>query len=226
MLNSIIKLLIKLVIVLAVVGGACLFVWNKTRQHYEENPIILDNVTTETVQGPVEFIEKEIQISSATINEGLREIGVLNTAEYYFTHIGKYSETEQLFGYDIPFTESSYIYSYDGTICAGLDFSAVLVDVDQDTRTITLTLPKVEITSFEIDTDSFQLYDESISLVNRLSVGSVADSISSMEEEERQKAIDKGILEKAEENAELLVKNFMNGLYEANGYSLVINHSA
>ena len=225
MTKSIIKNIVKAVLVIIVVFAACSYVWNKTKTYYEENPIILETVVEKTVQCEPEIIEKEITISGATIDEGLNEIGILNTAEYYFTHVGKYSENKTIWGYDVPFSESSYIYSYDGRVCAGMDFAAIEVDVDQNYRTITLTLPQVEITGFEIESDSFVLYEEDISLINRLSVETMADSITSMEEEERKNAVEKGILDTAERNAELLVRNFLNGLYEVNGYSVVILHN-
>ncbi|MCR4792192.1 MAG: DUF4230 domain-containing protein [Lachnospiraceae bacterium] len=163
-------------------------------------------------------------VSGESISSGFMDIGILNTEEYYFTHVEKYENARELFGHEIPFTESSFIFIYDGCISAGMDFSEIIVDVNDRKKTITLTLPDVYITSFEIDTNSFQLLDEDNSLLNPLSVESLADSISEMEEAEKEKAIEKGILNRAQENAELLVRNFMNGLYEDSGYTLVIQH--
>ncbi len=204
---------------------ACVIVWNRTKSHYENNPVILEDADTTIVPIVEDVVEEKITVSSETINESLSDIGTLNTYEYYFTHVGKYAETAQLFGYDVPFSESSYIYSYDGKVSAGLDFSAIEVEVDNDEKVITLTLPEIEITGFEIDPDSFKLFDESISPINHISVDTLATNISSIETEEKQNAIDKGVLDKAGENAELLIRDFMNGVYEGEGYTVVVKRT-
>jgi len=211
-------------VVIAILAGvvACFFVWNKAKSVYQQEVVINDEPDTTIVPIVEGVAEEKISVSGETINEGLRDIGTLNTYEYYFTHVGKYAETSQLFGYEVPFSESSYIYSYDGTVKAGLDFSEIIVEVDNDQKIITLTLPETEITGFEIDPDSFRLFDESISPINRISVSTLAGDISSIEIEEKQNAIDRGILDKAGENAELLLRDFMNGVYGAEGYTVVV----
>ena len=224
--HRIVKTIITVLVTGMIVGSlTCYYVWDKTKGYYEENPIILETVITKTLPGKTEVVEKEVTISGATISEGFSEIGTLNTSEYFFTHVAKYASTVEVFGHDVPFSESSYIYSYDGRVCAGMDFSAIEVEVDNASRVITITLPAIEITGFELDTESFKLYDESISLINRLSIETMAETLSEMEAEETQNAIEKGILDRAGENAELLVRNFMSGLYEANGYSVEIRHA-
>lgn len=210
------------VIVALKAAGASYLTWDQTKSYYDENPVILESVVTRTVTAEPQIIEKEVTISGETICSGLEEIGTLNTAEYYFTHVSKYEDSVEFLGCEVPFSESSFVYSYDGRICAGVDFSEIAVEVDEESRTITVTLPPVMITSFEIDTDSFTLYDESESLINQISVEAMADSISEIELDEREKAVDKGLLETAEENAKVLIENFMDGLYEANSYTVVI----
>lgn len=217
-----IKISAVLVLVALIAGGVGYLVWDKTTDYYEENPIILEKTVTKTKPAKPQIIEKEVSISEATIKSGLNEIGILDTAEYYFTHCSKYSENVQVWGCEVPFSESSFIYSYDGRIKAGIDFSEITVEVNERKRVITITLPPVTITGFEIDTDSFTLYDESISIINNISVESMADTISEIELDEREKAVDKGLLETAEKNAKLLVENFANGLYGANGYTIVV----
>lgn len=225
--NNRIRNIIITVLVTGIIVGSltCYYVWDITKDYYEENPVILETVITKTLPGKTEVVEKEVTISGATIKEGFNEIGTLNTSEYFYTHVAKYSSNVELFCHEVPFSESSYIYSYDGRVCAGMDFSDIEVEVDDFSRVIIITLPAIEITGFEIDTDSFKLYDESISFINRLSIETMADTLSEIEAEETQNAIERGILDRAEENAELLVRNFMDGLYEANGYSVEIHHT-
>lgn len=216
--NPVTMLILFLVVCIITAG----IVWFYTKKYYKDHPIFLENASSQATALIEDAVEQQVNISTETINAGFRDIGTLDTYEYYFTHVSKYSENTQLFGVDVPFSESSYIYSYDGKVTAGMDFSAIKAEVDDENKVITLTLPETQITGFEIDTNSFKLYDESVSIFNPISIGSMGDTLSVMEEEETKKAISKGILTSAEENAVVLVKNFMDGLYEGEGYTVEI----
>lgn len=73
-----------------------------------------------------------------------------------------------------------------------------------------------------MDQDSFQLYDEKNNIFNPISVTDVADSFANLKNTEEQKAIEKGLLDKAKENAILLVENFMRGSYDVGGYEIQV----
>ena len=115
------------VLLLAVaVGGTAL---------YFKHTIDVQNRTIETLvnQEPQvvekeKIIEKEVEITSVTIRDGLRDIGKLCTAEYYFTHVTTFDSQKQINGFIIPLTKSSFVYSYDGTIYAGIDFTKITVE--------------------------------------------------------------------------------------------------
>ena len=50
-----------------------------------------------------------------------------------------------LFGFDIPFTKSKYIYSCDGIVKAGLDFSQIEVTVNDDANIAAVKLPEIKV---------------------------------------------------------------------------------
>lgn len=163
---------------------------------------------------------KDITLSGETIQSGLREIGKLCTAEYDFTHVETFESQKDLFGLKIPGTKASYVYSYDGTIMAGVDFTRISVEKDDAKMRITIHFPKVEIISSEIDMDSFTLYGEKKSIFNPFEVEDFALTQSDMIRMELDKAVEDGILDRAAENAEQILINFLTGTFDLDRYEI------
>ena len=164
-------------------------------------------VTTNVVSRPVQF--------------GLRDIGELATQSGYFTMVETIKEARELFGAKIPFTQSKYIFSYDGVLKAGIDFSAISVDVNSMTNTIEVTLPEVRILNNEIDVDSLEIYDESRNIFTPLTLDSFNESMQDMKDKAQQTAVENGLLEQARQNAEMLISGFLAGMYDMQQYSVV-----
>lgn len=214
-----IRLVLICVCVLVVVGiGA--YVLGRTTPH---GTVQAEN---EEEQG---IVTESIEISGETIRAGMRDIGELATEEYWFTQVQTFDSTKsaQLFNitFDIPLTHTRFIYSYDGVIKAGIDFTQAEVEKDDLKRLITVKLPKAYILSSEIDYDSFELYDEQNSIFNPISVKDVSDTNREMLRAAEKDAIAKGVLNRADKNAEELVKNFLRGGYDVLQYAIKIEHA-
>jgi hypothetical protein len=69
-----------------------------------------------------------ISVNTGTIRDGLADMGVLITQEYYFTQVETYTKEKNIF-LVIPST-SAFTYSYDGAVMAGVDFEKILVETD------------------------------------------------------------------------------------------------
>ena len=182
-------------------------------------------VQTES-ETPGRIISESTTITGEIIRSGLNDIGELATEEYYFTQVETYDSTKsaQLFNitFDLPLTRTKFIYSYDGVIKAGVDFTKIEVEKDDLKRVITVTLPKPYILSTEIDFDSFELYDEQQSIFNPVSVRDVNDTNRAMIQTAEKDALAKGLLERADKNAETLIKNFLRGGYDVREYAVRI----
>ena len=183
--------------------------------------IFEDRTVIETVEKEV-FIEKEVEITSDIIEEELKDIGELATEEYDYTGVETYDESKSFNGFEIPFTQSKFIYSYDGTIKAGIDFNDIHVEKDDLKKLVTISLPGAQILSSEIDEKSFQLYDEKNSIFNPISVSDVNETVVRLKESAEQKAIDKGLLERADKNAQTLIKGFVKSTFGLNGYTIKV----
>lgn len=160
------------------------------------------------------------QVESRNIAFGLKDMGELVTQAGYFTNVQSSTSTRQLFGMDIPFTTSKYIYSYDGVVKAGLDFAGIEVQVDDANRTVTVLLPEIEILDVNIDNDSLKIYDESQSIFTPLHISDVNEAQIELKEQVRQTAIDNGILEEAEKNARTIIGGFLSGTMDLKNYTI------
>lgn len=160
------------------------------------------------------------QVESRTVAFGLKDMGELVTQAGYFTNVQSSTSTRQLFGMDIPFTTSKYIYSYDGVVKAGLDFSKIEVQVDDANRIVTVLLPEIEVLDVNIDNDSLKIYDESQSIFTPLHISDVNEAQIELKEQVRQTAIDNGILEEAEKNARTIISGFLSGTMDLKNYTI------
>lgn len=136
------------------------------------------------------------------------------------TIVKPYNDSKKMFDIDIPGTNSMAIFSYDVTIKAGLDFSKITYDVDESTKKITVKCPKVKILSNEIDTDSYQLYYEKESVFNNISMDDFNGSLSELRETAGDSAEEKGIYDRAKENAERILKEFFSQNYDLSVYTI------
>ena len=155
-----------------------------------------------------------------TIKSGLKNMGKLQTAEYYYTHVEHLESSREIFDIEIPLTGAQYIYSYDGVVTAGIDFEKIDVEVDKTNKNIKIELPDVERLSSEIDTNTFKIYDEKNNIFNPISPSDVSASVDNLKKDEEKKAVEKGLYKKAEANAKVIIENFVKGFipedYEVN----------
>ncbi len=153
----------------------------------------------------------------------MNNIGELATQVAYVTQIDKFEDAQHLWGWKIPLTTASSIYSYDITVKAGIDFSKIAVNVDEKEKTITFTLPETTILSSEIDFDSLQVWDESTNIFTPLTIEAFNDNQKELESEAISKVEENGILEAARSNAEQLIKGMMISSYPEGEYEYMFN---
>lgn len=151
--------------------------------------------------------DKTRRLNAVVLQNSIQEISELATVEYNYTTMARYENHKEFYGYTIPFTTSRFIVSYDGVIKAGIDFSQAAVQIEGDT--ITVTLPAAGILSHEIDYDSLELMEDGYSIFNPITITDYsafyADQSAAMEE----KALQKGLLDTAEANAEQTVASLI-----------------
>ncbi len=169
--------------------------------------------STQTVPMPVKKEEKvKIKVDAKMIRESLGDMGTLVTADYSFTQVENYTKTKKVFS--LIDVNSSFLYSYDGVVYAGVNFKGITVDKNEDTKKITIKVPKADITAVEIDYNSFKVYSEKEGFLNPFKIEDYNMAQKEFDDKARTMAKEKGLLTKADANAKKIIETFVTSLLE------------
>ena len=167
------------------------------------------------------YFGKSLSSESRITKLGFEDMGELATQAAYCTMVEDTEAARDLFGVEIPFTQSRLIYSYDVIVRAGLDFEQIEWSVDEPNKVIEVKLPEIKVLNSELDTESFKLYLEDESIFRRISMEENNDSMIEMEENARRQAVGNGLLGEARANAEAILRSFFAGVYDLEKYEIV-----
>ena len=150
----------------------------------------------------------------------MEQVSQLATAKYYYTNMGQFEQHGEFYGVKLPFSTKRFIVSYDGNIQAGIRLRDAAIEISE--TQLTVTLPAAEILSHEMDEDSLQVFDETRSIFNPITIedynGFLADQKDAMEA----KAIANGLLDDARTNAGAVLEPLLRPLAEAYQLELII----
>jgi hypothetical protein len=187
----------------------------KIRRDAERNEAAM---TATTIKEKEKKDKVVISVSTDTIQDGLANMGVLITQEYYFTQVEKYTKEKTFLKFIT--SSSEFMYSYDGAVMAGIDFEKIEIKTDEDRKIITVDMPDSEIQAVTIDKDTFKIYSEKDSLWNPLKLEDYNISLVEFENAAKEKAIASGILERSDEQARNLVREFISSLPSTGDYTV------
>ena len=161
----------------------------------------------------------KITVNTEIIEEGLDDMGFLVTQEYYFTQVETYTKEKKVLKFFDATSELAY--SYEGSVTAGVDFERIKIRKDDENKVLMVEVPKAEIQTVIIDKDSFKAYSEKESMWNKLDMSDFNSSLSEFEKAAKDKALENGILDRAQERAEELVYNFVSKYQGASQYKVI-----
>ena len=187
----------------------------KIRRDTERNEAAM---TATTIKEKEKKDKVVISVSTDTIQDGLANMGVLVTQEYYFTQVEKYTKEKTFLKFII--SSSEFMYSYDGAVMAGVDFEKIKIKTDEDRKIITVDMPDSEIQAVTIDKNTFKIYSEKDSLWNPLKLEDYNISLVEFEDAAKEKAIASGILGRSDEQARNLVREFISSLPNTGEYTI------
>lgn len=165
---------------------------------------------------PAIFGRGERTIDSTTIGGQFNDIAQLATEEYVYSSVGKFDdEGLRLLNVRVPFTGKNFLVSYEGKVTAGIkDASQITVDVDDAAKTLTVRLPRAEVLDSTWTEGSSQVWDQTMNPINQIKVEDVTEFVDSRREVEKQKAIDGGLLDRAQTRAEELARSHAQALID------------
>lgn len=207
--RKLITIAIVLVLVLVTVGAAWLSGRRQAKEKAEAEIAELKTMLQEQEEQIQELIDTPIVVSQVNpeiqldiIYSEINEIGELATMEYLFTDAAEFTDSKQIKNWNIPFTEKSFILKWDGVIKAGVKLDLVSIEVNEDEKKIVVSVPAAEILSYQIDSDSVEVLDEQDNIFNNITVDDKIKFDAATEDAMKKRAIENGLLEKAQENAE------------------------
>ena len=156
---------------------------------------------------------------SRSVKLTMEAAGELVTQKAYCTNVQVIRNSREVFGVTVPFTQSQYIFSYDGVVEACIDFSQV--DFQVKGKVITVTMPAVYIKSCAIDPESLEVYDESKNIFSPLKLNDMNASLEEWQKAAEETAIYNGILDDAAENAKVLLTAFLASGFDMSKYQVV-----
>ena len=165
---------------------------------------------------PTIFERGERTMDSTTIGGQFNDIAQLATEEYVYSSVGKFDdEGLRLLNVHVPFTGKNFLVSYEGKVTAGIkDASQIAVDVDDAAKTLTVRLPRVEVLDSTWTEGSSEVWDQTMNPINQIRVEDVTEFVDSRRELEKQKAIDGGLLDRAQARAEELARSHAQALID------------
>ena len=144
-------------------------------------------------------LEDRTVLDAVVLENQLSGISELASVTYSYTNMAQFKNSSEFYGMTVPFTTKSFILTYDGVIKAGVDLTGAEVRVSG--TTVTVTLPKAEILSHEIDSDSVEIFDERTSIFNPFTVEDMTAFQADQKREMEARALDRGLLDQAAEKA-------------------------
>lgn len=144
------------------------------------------------------------EITVVTVERRLSAIGELATYAMEYSGYTEEESARQVFGLKIPGTRHTVKIAYSGTIKAGYEVADIAVRVDAAAGVIHITLPEVKVISNAIDEGSLQ-YVEKNNIFNPIKGDAAAQYLDDIRAKELEKAVEMGLYEKAEENAQAII---------------------
>mgnify|MGYP000739427308 FL=1 len=173
---------------------------------------------------------KSNYVSDEKITEiGFENIGELATQSVTTTTVRVETKDLKLFNVSIPLTQSKYIYTYNTTIKAGINFSDVkwqLGDTDDTSHNIYVDIPEVKTLSADIDLDSFKVLHEENNIFSPITLTEHNDSLIQLRENALSDAINSGLYDRALDKAKTILTSFISQVYPSNEYSIIFSERA
>ena len=173
---------------------------------------------------------KNNYVSDEKITEiGFENIGELATQSVTTTTVRVETKDLKLFNVSIPLTQSKYIYTYNTTIKAGINFSDVkwqLGDTDDTSHNIYVDIPEVKTLPADIALDSFKVLHEENNIFSPITLTEHNDSLIQLRENALSDAINSGLYDRALDNAKTILTSFINQVYPSNEYNIIFSERA
>lgn len=156
--------------------------------------------------------ELEAQISS---------LSELVTKKFWYRNAAqKDSDKTWLWGWTMPFSDVSLLATYDGAITTSIDLKQIKFNINESTKTITVTIPQSKIFDHNIPQETINVLQVRNNLFNSISFNDYNQFISAEKPVMEAEAIERGLLTDADKEAQQIIKVFLEKIPGMEAYTL------
>lgn len=159
-----------------------------------------------------ELLSEEVSsFDAGSLQEQIFEIGELASVSYYYTNVGTLDSVKQfnLVDWNVPLSQKEIVISMDGVLKIGVDVTAIDIEADEDSKTITATIPEATILSNELDEDSMIVHVEDSQLFSDITLEDSSSVRNEIKRKAEEKALEHGLLDEARAKAGEIVRNLI-----------------
>lgn len=147
---------------------------------------------------------KKQTVDTTYLVSTLEKSSELTSAKLNYTGMTKFEDE------GIPFiNKSSFSMIYKATARAGIDVKEITFKDDNLNKTLYITIPKAKVLDVKVDAKSVQFFDTKFALLNVNEKEDGMKALSLAEEAAKDEVANMGILEMADEQAEVLIKGLI-----------------
>lgn len=146
-------------------------------------------------------------INSTMLKNSIENASDLITTEYNYANVGKFENSHELNGWEVPFTQKNFLLTYQGQVKLGVDASQI--DVSIRPGKIILDCPAIIVLSNTIDESSVEVYNESANIFNPISVRDYLNFASQEKAKILQDLDRSDVIEKAKQETERSLKQLL-----------------
>ncbi len=179
----------------------------------DETPVIIET----------EDHEKHV-VSELSVSAILEPASELVTQKYHYRSADIYEDSKMFKDFKLPFTTNMFVFSYEGEINAGFEFSDIKFEINNDKELITISLPKAKILSHTIDESSLEFKDAKNSIFNATEFGDYAELMIEQKKKEEIRLEENEVFwDAVNDNAKTTFENLLKLSGDTSEYTIVFS---
>lgn len=155
-------------------------------------------------------VQNEQKYDNAVIMEKILYVKELSLVKYNYSGVITYKDYKKFMNFQVPLTEKSFLIRYNGYVKAGIDMQKASVKVNG--KEVKVYLPKPNIQETVIDEKSITVYDESMNILNPVSVEDYKKAMIREKNKISQEAVKQGILTESSDQAHKFITSILTDL--------------
>ena len=135
------------------------------------------------------------------------------------------SDVKKLWDVEIPFTKDTTVFTYEGEIGLGVDLSDVKYQINDEEKTITITIPEIKVKVNTIDNSSFKYPFEEHTIFNPQDMKDYNELEQGLKDAHEKAALENSdLMEEAKTNTESVIKKFLTSADATKDYSVIFTN--